>query len=147
VDVLQRSVWSGDFAMDRPIVVVDDDPIYIDLLRDILQDEGFYVVGCQQSAEAMKTIWLTLPLLIILDLRMEAPDAGLTLLRQLRADQTTVSIPVIVCSADMHVLRTTADELAQLNCAVIEKPFDIDTLLNVVAMQTQHADNSDPADK
>jgi two-component system sensor histidine kinase ChiS len=127
--------------MDRPIVVVDDDPIYIDLLRDILQDEGFYVVGCQQSADAMKTIYLTLPQLVILDLRMEAPDAGLLLLRQIREEQTTASIPVIVCSADMHVLRTTADELARLHCVVVEKPFDIDTLLDAVAAQINSPDS------
>ncbi len=128
--------------MDRPIIVVDDDPIYIDLLRDILQDEGFYVIGCQQSAEAMKTISLALPQLIILDLRMEAPDAGLLLLREIRERQETATIPVIVCSADMHVLHTTADELVRLHCAVVEKPFNIDTLLDAVTAQIKSSHSS-----
>ena len=132
--------------MDRPIIVVDDDPIYIELLRDILQDEGFYVIGCQQSAKAMKTISLALPQLIILDLRMEAPDAGLLLLREIRERQDTASIPVIVCSADMHVLRTTADELVQLHCAVIEKPFAIDTLLDAVTTQIQSINPTNHSD-
>lgn len=133
--------------MDRPIIVVDDDPIYIELLRDILQDEGFYVIGCQQSAEAMKTIALALPQLIILDLRMEAPDAGLLLLREIREHQETATIPVIVCSADMHVLRTTADELVHLRCAVIEKPFAIDTLLDAVTAQIKPANPGNHPDR
>lgn len=121
--------------MNRSIVVVDDDSIYIEMLCDILQDEGYHVVGCQHSDQALETIHATMPQLVICDLRMESPDSGLGLLRVLRRNAATATMSLIVCSADMHILRATTDELRALNCAVLEKPFSIDTLLATVEQQ------------
>jgi CheY-like chemotaxis protein len=73
------------------------------------------------------------PDLIILDIRLEHAETGWTVLECLRLDPKTTTIPVIVCSADSAFLREKALSLQQLRCDILEKPFDLDMLLEKVA--------------
>lgn len=69
------------------------------------------------------------PALIILDLRLERPDAGLEALRRLRADPVTQATPVLVCSADVIGLRALEARLRANGCDLLEKPFEMAMLL------------------
>lgn len=73
------------------------------------------------------------PEAIVLDIRMGDPETGWTVLELLRLDPAAATIPVIVCSADSIFLRAKEAQLRALHYDILEKPFDLDTLLAKVA--------------
>src|SRR5215213_7186858 len=97
------------------IAVVDDDEPYIDMICEVLEDEGYNTVYFFEGKEAIKNIPDKLPDLVILDLVMETRDAGISFLKTLRSDATTAKIPVIVCSADSNYLRQNGNQLRSCN--------------------------------
>lgn len=114
------------------IAVVNDDTVFLKLMNDLLTDEGYVVNLFIEGSSAYEFIKQTLPHLVILDIRIEHPEAGWVTLDLLRLDPATTRIPVLVCSADARQLRDKATRLREMRCDVIEKPFDLETLLSRV---------------
>jgi DNA-binding response OmpR family regulator len=111
------------------IVVVEDDVPIVDLLIEILKDEGYKTVCCTTVEDGFRNIKKEKPDLIILDLRLKGSDSGLTLLELLRLTPPSVETPVIVCSADTRLLKEKEQELQSYNCDVLVKPFDLEEFL------------------
>jgi two-component system nitrogen regulation response regulator NtrX len=120
------------------IVVVDDDLDILCLLHDALALEGYSVAGASNTDTALAALAQELPALVILDLWLDARDAGWRLLERLRADPATAHLPVIVSSADAISLRAQEAALRDLGCAVVEKPFDLDDLFATIARFLDH---------
>jgi CheY-like chemotaxis protein len=66
---------------------------------------------------------------------MEQPDSGRMLLERLRRDDSTAAIPVIVCSADGVQVHEQRQWLQGHGIPVLDKPFDLDVFLALVAAQ------------
>jgi signal transduction histidine kinase/DNA-binding response OmpR family regulator len=77
------------------VLVVDDDPHALDLLRRTLQDAGVQVVTASDGVEALKLARTLHPAAITLDVLMPGMD-GWGVLRELKADPETQDIPVIM---------------------------------------------------
>jgi CheY-like chemotaxis protein len=119
--------------MPTPLItVVDDDPTFIEMMREILADEGYQVMTSLGGSDVLATIHKPRPDLIILDIRMEKPDAGWTLLSTLRLGTDTSDIPVIVSSADGQFPAAKAAQLAAHGVEVLEKPFNIEELIDKI---------------
>ena len=117
----------------RPVIaVVDDDLVFTSMLREFLDGEGYRVVAWPEAVGAQALLRSEQPDLAILDVRMELPEAGRRILELMRQDGETAHIPIIVCSADTVFLRQNRKFLRTHASAVLEKPFDLDTLLAVV---------------
>jgi len=114
------------------IVVADDDPILNTMLSDILTEEGYQVHCCFSQQEAARVIQRIVPDVAIVDMQMEARDAGLVLLQSLRHNLQMMRLSVIICSADHIFLQRNSDEIEQLGAEIISKPFDIEHLLQTV---------------
>jgi len=114
--------------MTERIAVVNNDTVFLDMMMAVLAEKGWEATAYRESSGAFAELKRTLPDLIILDIRMETPEAGWTLLELLTLDRETARIPVIVCSAAIVDLRAQEDWLAQHDIAVLPKPFDIDDL-------------------
>lgn len=114
------------------IVVVDNDEPFRDLLTDVLSDEGYHVVTSTAAAEALETIRQARPALVILDLRMEAPDSGIHLIRAIRNSPLTATLPLLICSADIAGMELHAPFLQEHHVPTLNKPFDLDRLLGLV---------------
>jgi two-component system phosphate regulon response regulator PhoB len=85
-------------TMSGCILVVEDEPITQALLAASLERAGHQVLRAASVAEAQAVIRETLPDLVLLDWVL--PDAtGVTLARQLRADQRTRDIPIIMLTS------------------------------------------------
>ena len=110
------------------ILVVDDDATFLALMKDFLEDEGYSVSVLEGVGKAYRQIKKSLPDLVILDLRLEEPDAGWKVLDKLKFNSQTAQIPVVVCSADIRALREESGRLQSLGITAIEKPFDLDAL-------------------
>jgi DNA-binding response OmpR family regulator len=102
----------------RPILVVDDDPKIVRLLRTYLEREGFAVVEASDGQQALAAIALQDPLLIVLDVMLPQVD-GMAVLEALRRMSRT---PVVMLSARGQV----DDRIAGLELGAddyLAKPF------------------------
>ena len=115
------------------VVVVDDDIETLKMMDMLLAHEGYQTTLCSEAVDAYETIRRTQPDLVILDLMLGDPEAGWTILMLLRGDPATAHIPAIMYSANASFLRVRAGILRMKDCAILEKPFDMDTLLVRVA--------------
>jgi two-component system nitrogen regulation response regulator NtrX len=94
----------------RHILVVDDEPDIRNLVRDILEDEGYTVTTAEGGEEARKARRARRPDLILLDIWMEDVD-GITLLREW-SESGGLSCPVVMMSG--HGTVETAVEATRL---------------------------------
>ena len=119
--------------MKRPVIaVINDDKAFIELMRDLLTDEGYEIVTQNSGNAAYAMIRKKKPKLVILDMRLEHPEGGWIVLDLLRLNPETANIPVIICSADARFLRAKEAHLREEGCCVLEKPFRLDRLLSLI---------------
>ncbi len=119
-------------AAPRPtVLVVDDETVLVDLICELLNDEGILAGRCPAGPHAYNYIRAMQPRVAILDLQMPNID-GITLFEQLRADPLTQSIAVIFFTANGHLLRTRLPQYQALGAALVTKPFDLAELITAV---------------
>ena len=113
---------------DNAILVIDDDLAILDMIVELLGYEGYRVISCSSGRDALLHAKDQLPALILLDLMM--PEmSGWQVISALRSVPQTCSIPVVLLSARRD-LSATAKELNVAH--FLEKPFDLDELLELV---------------
>lgn len=112
-------------AASLPVLIVDDEPNILDLLRDVLEDEGFTVITAMNGAAALYQIQRTPVALVVTDFMMPFVS-GIDLARQLRRNPQTASIPLMLMSAAMP------EHLDDIFAAVIHKPFEVDRVVRLV---------------
>ena len=115
------------------ILVVDDIPLNVLLVKKMLQPLGFDTSEAEDGVVAMEKIEADKPDLILLDLMMPRMD-GLEVLRRLRASDDTKSIPVIILSA----LNSNDDVAKGISMGAedyITKPIIMDRLQSSVIKQ------------
>ncbi|MFT5442623.1 MAG: two-component system phosphate regulon response regulator PhoB [Myxococcota bacterium] len=107
--------------MSRRILVVDDEPDVLELVRVSLVREGFEVDTAECAAEAFAKVADRLPELMVLDLML--PDmSGTEICRRLRSDPVTADIPVVMLTArSEEVDRVVGFELGADD--YVTKPF------------------------
>jgi DNA-binding response OmpR family regulator len=104
----------------RHLLVVDDEPHIGLVLRPYLEQLGYRVSFARSLAEARAVVGAAIPDGMLLDLHL--PDgSGLDFLRDLRAQDGTARLPVLVLTAEgeERVLR----EARRLGAALVTKPF------------------------
>ncbi len=103
------------------ILVVDDDPDILSLVRYNLEREGFSVLTAANGQDALQLVHSQPPQAIILDLMLPEVD-GLEVSRQIKRDPTLSDIPVIMLTAKgEEVDRVVGFELGADD--YITKPF------------------------
>jgi CheY-like chemotaxis protein len=116
------------------IAVINDDSVFLDLMRDLLETEGGYeALICREWDNAYQFVKDEKPTLLILDIRIGGEEYGWTILNLLTLDPTTRHIPVIVCSAAIQSLHEHQQLLSRYGIRALPKPFDVDALLETVA--------------
>jgi CheY-like chemotaxis protein len=95
-----------------------------------LEADGYEV---QASADAFGDVRHANADLVILDLFLHGDSAGWQQLDILTLDPATRGIPVIICSAAIASLGFARAQLATLDVAVLEKPFDLEQLSAAVS--------------
>ena len=109
------------------ILVIEDDPHVRTLLRDLFTEEGYQVLLAASGEKALVSLTTVRPDLITLDLDLPGIN-GAVVLRQLREQEETESLPVVLVSAKEGISR----EVQAQTQAIVRKPFDVDDLLAVV---------------
>ena len=106
----------------KTIVYVEDEVEMIDLVKLILSRKGYEVIGAAGGREGLDTIREVVPDLVLLDLMM--PDIeGWDVYQQIRANEATKHIPVIVVTAKaQNIDKVLGLHIAKVN-DYISKPF------------------------
>ena len=116
--------------MTPRILVVDDQPYMHALMRHNLQRAGYEMVAAGNGQEAIEAAMRHQPHVIVMDVMMEGMD-GLTALKQLKADERTKNIPVIMITANAHQL--TREDAEKSGAALfLTKPFSPTKLLEEI---------------
>jgi CheY-like chemotaxis protein len=113
------------------ILVADDEPEVIDLVRIMLEREGHTIVGASNGEQALSLARTDQPDLILLDVLMPKMS-GLEVLKHLQADPATAAIPVIVLS----VVTTHPEVQSAVHrgaVAYLTKPFELREMVRLVA--------------
>jgi DNA-binding response OmpR family regulator len=110
--------------MNTRILVVDDEPLYVRLLKVNLEQEGYQITSASDGVEALEAITHDMPDLIILDVVMPKLD-GITVMQRLRQFS---NVPVILLTA----LGEEQDRVNGLNIGAddyVVKPFSATELV------------------
>ncbi|TMD77696.1 MAG: response regulator [Chloroflexi bacterium] len=113
----------------KKILVVDDEPDILEFLQVILEEEGYLVATTEKGEYVEKLHAGGLPDLILLDVLLSGKD-GREIVKQLKSQEETKSIPIIMFSAHPSAEKTAREAGAD---DFVAKPFHIDFLLGVVA--------------
>jgi CheY-like chemotaxis protein len=120
------------------VMVVDDEPEIVTLLRFLLEKEGYLVSDANNGQVALEKLGLEkgldagpLPDLMILDIMMPVMD-GYMLNIRLQNDKRTRGIPILVLTAKGQKMRDLF-EMAPNVAAYVQKPFDPKMLRELVA--------------
>jgi two-component system response regulator VicR len=115
----------------KRLVYIEDEQEMIDLVRLILTRKGFDVIGANGGREGLDTVRKEKPDLVLLDLMMPDLD-GWEVYQQMKADEATRGIPVIVVTAKAQSI----DKVLGLHIAKVEdyisKPFSPQELIESV---------------
>lgn len=111
------------------VLVVDDEPMVRETLNQVLSNEGYVVDLAVDGETALERVHATRPDAILLDLMMPGMN-GRQFLQALRDEPAYASVPVMIMTA-VHGLEISATLGAS---EVVEKPFNLEELLNKVAL-------------
>jgi DNA-binding response OmpR family regulator len=113
------------------ILVVDDEPDLVELIKHHLVREHYEVVTAHDGERALAEARVRLPDLILLDLMLPGID-GLEICRRLRADARTKSIPIVMLTAKSEETDAVVG-LMQGADDYVRKPFGMKELLARIA--------------
>lgn len=116
---------------NKRILCIEDEQEMIDLIRLILTRRGFEVTGANGGKQGLEAIRAEKPDLVLLDLMMPDMD-GWEVYQQMKADEATRDIPVIVVTAKAQSI----DKVLGLHIAKVDdyiaKPFSPQDLMDSV---------------
>jgi formate transporter len=116
------------------ILVVDDDPDFVEITRKILTTEGYKVSTAANGEQAIEAMKAKRPDLVLLDVMMATPLDGVNLARKMTADAALKGIPVIMISSidSSEYADRLPDTMNIPIDAWISKPVNPDHLLKTV---------------
>jgi len=91
--------WRIPPSPPKRILVVDDDPDFVEFARTILESEGYDVGSASNGDEALTAMRQTLPALVVLDVMMAGILDGLDASKQMRLDKVLKRIPILMVSS------------------------------------------------
>ncbi len=113
------------------ILVVEDNSMNMELVMDMLEMCGYEATPAEDGFEALERVKETKFDLILLDMQLPGMD-GPEVLKKLKADPETESVPVVALTA--HAMSGDAVRFVESGCAgYISKPIDVHQFKTEVA--------------
>lgn len=117
--------------MTKKIMVVDDEPDTVDLVKLVLETEGYEILVAYSGQEALDMIKVNPPDLVLLDIMMPQMD-GWMVRKKIVGNEETKNIPVVMLTAKAQPI----DKMIGLHVVgvtdYITKPFGRKELINSV---------------
>lgn len=110
----------------RKVLLVDDDVDLVETLKTVMEADGFVVDSANSGAEGLAKARMNPPEVIVLDVKMETLGEGFGVARELRSDERTKAIPIIMLSSvnqENVGFRYNADEQWNPVDVFLDKPI------------------------
>lgn len=118
------------------ILLVDDDPDFLEIHRAILDKEGYQTILADSCKEGLAVVRAEMPDLIVLDLMMEKHDSGFAFSKQVKNDPLFKNIPILmvtsVADATGFKFSIEKDGYWMKTDALLEKPVAPEVLIESV---------------
>ncbi len=122
--------------MPKKVLIIDDDSDFVEAISTLLEAKGYEVISAAEGKSGVSKAKEQLPGLILLDVMMTTKSEGFDVAKQLKDDQRTKDIPVILVTGikrDMNLPFGFEPDTDWLPVkAVLEKPVKPDVLLKAV---------------
>ena len=113
------------------ILVVEDNPLNLELVRALLEKLGYVVIDSGTAEEGIERAKAEQPQLILMDINLPGTD-GLTATTLLKAEPTTRHIPVVALTA--HAMKGDDERVQTAGCdGYMTKPIDTRSFPALVA--------------
>jgi len=124
-------------AKGKTILVVDDDPDMVEVLKTILGGEGYNVAVATNGSECLENVSRSKPDLILLDVMMTTETEGFTVAQKLKSDKATKDIPIFMLTAiedrmGMEFVRDVGESFLPVE-EYVTKPIDPDDLIKRIS--------------
>jgi DNA-binding response OmpR family regulator len=127
------------------ILAVNHDQGILDLMRELLEGEGYQVSTMPAVEQDVNTIADLAPDLIVIDYMWPSSGNEWALLNLLTISPRSTDIPVIVCTAAIRHVEELRGHLESIGVRIVHKPFNITDLLAVITTTLQEASRPTPA--
>jgi CheY-like chemotaxis protein len=131
---LKVAAMSADDRQSHVLVINDTQEI-LDLMQELLEDEGYRVTTSLALLDVAKVRALA-PDIIVQDLLFEGnQELGWKFLTLMRLDPELARIPLVLCTAAVRTVNDPemAEQLNRQGIRVVLKPFTIDDLLTTLS--------------
>ncbi len=122
------------------ILVVDDDPDFVEITRTILEKEGYQITTASSGQQALETLRQNPSDIVLLDIMMDTALDGLNVSHEIQADPNLKGVRVIMVTSIMdtaHAGLFPTDEYVPID-AWVTKPVQPASLLKTIAKYCTH---------
>ncbi len=118
----------------KKVMIVEDNPINMQLFSDILEASGYEVIQVTESTKAVEEIISIKPDIVLTDIQMPV-ISGLELTKMIKSNNDIKNIPVIAITA--FAMKGDEEKILEAGCdGYIAKPISIKPFLETVAKFT-----------
>jgi two-component system CheB/CheR fusion protein len=121
----------GEMDPHGSLLLIEDDPMLLELLALLFQDEGHRVAIAQDGEQAMAMVATgeLKPDVIVADYNLPGGMNGLQVIQSLR-ETLQRDIPAVIITGDISTV--TSRNIAPTNCMLLNKPVESDTLISLI---------------
>ena len=121
-------------AVKPSVLVVDDDPDFVEIARTILTKEGYNVTSASSGDQALQAMKKEKPNLVVLDVMMTTPLEGVGVAQKMAGDAALKDIPIVMCSSidSSQYASSLPDDLHIPIDAWITKPVQPENLIRTI---------------
>jgi len=125
----------SDYDSQRRILIVDDDPDFLEYIRIVLRSAGYQVYTATSTSEALTLSHSSTPDLIIVDVMMSYSLEGIGLAEELKRDPDLAGVPLLVVTSIARSIESVGFDEKTLNAieGFFTKPVSPSELLTVIA--------------
>ncbi|QCQ21000.1 response regulator [Desulfoglaeba alkanexedens] len=126
----------------KKIVIIDDDPSFLEITSAILKRFGYDVATASNTQDGHRLIESEKPDLLVLDIMMATMDEGLRFAVKIRQDDALRKLPIIIVSAQPETekgyTRTVEEDMDWIAADIfMEKPVDPQALRHNIELLLQ----------
>jgi len=121
-------------AVKPSVLVVDDDPDFVEFTRTVLTKEGYKVTTAANGDQALQAMKQEKPNLVVLDVMMTTPLEGVGVAQKMAGDAALKDIPIVMCSSidSSQYADSLPDDLHIPIDAWISKPVQPENLIRTI---------------
>jgi formate transporter len=121
-------------AVKPSVLVVDDDPDFVEFSRTVLVKEGYKVTSAANGDQALQSMKKEKPNLVVLDVMMTTPLEGVGVAQKMAADAALKDVPIVMCSSidSSQYADSLPDDLHIPIDAWISKPVQPENLIRTI---------------